>query len=227
MLTERLVSDARVRVVERTRLSDVMAEKRLGALDSAGTADGAAPKLAAAEAVVTGSFSYADGRMKASVRLVHAETGEILAAAEEDVAWTEGANGVRADGGWTLDVPAPEFLADVPPIVMDPVELKDAPNDAPSDDCAGAAERVDRIAAGILDVKARYWASELRKGFSPFAVTRNPGSEISDPELKARFFSAMKSWFAKPFVPELSRSEFEKMRREDARAAEIAGRCGL
>ena len=223
MLTERLVQEGRVRVVERSRLSDVMAERRLGSL-AAGGADAASPRLAAAEAVVTGSFAQMDGKMKASVRLVHAETGEILAAAEETMAWGEPADGVHGDGSWSLEVPAPEFLADVPPIVMDPVELRDAPND---DTCADAAARVDRIAAGILDVKARYWAAELRKGYSPYAVTRNPGSEISDPELKARFYDAMKAWFQKSFVPELSRSEFEKMRREDARAAEIIGRCGL
>jgi hypothetical protein len=77
-----------------------------------------------------------------------------------------------------------------------------------------------------LELKARYWASELRKGFSPYAVTRNPGSEISDPALKARFYAALKSWFDRPYAPELSRAEFERMRAEDARAAALADRCG-
>ncbi len=226
MLTERLVADGRVKVVERSRLPDVMAERRLGALGA--SAEGAAPRLAAAEAVVTGSFVRAGGRMRASARLVSAETGEIIAAAEESFDWDAPADETRDDGSWTLSVPAPEFLAEVPPIVMDPVELRDAPNDAAADaSCADAAARVDRIVAGILEVKARYWAFELRKGFSPYAVTRNPGSEITDPALKERFYGSMQAWFKKPFVPELSRPEFERMRREDARASEISARCGI
>jgi len=223
MLTERLVDGGLVRVVERTRLPDVMAERRLNAVGATAAPD-AAPRLAAAEAVVAGSFVRTGGKMRASARLVHAETGEILAAAEETFDWDASGDGVGGDGSWTTTVPAPEFLAEVPPIDLNPIELKDAPNDDP---CAGAAARVDQIAEGILEVKARYWASELRKGFSPYAVTRNPGSDISDPALKERFYGAMKSWFKKPFVPELSRPEFERMRRDDARAAEIAGRCGL
>lgn len=219
LLTERLVAGGEVRVVERSRLPDVMAERRLGAVGATASAEASAPGLAAADAVVAGSFVRGEGRMRASVRLVNARTGEIVAAVEETLPWD-----APAGESWTMSVSAPEFLVDVPPIVLDPVELRDAPND---DSCAEAAARVDRIAAGILEVKARYWASELRKGFSPYAVTRNPGSEISDPELKARFYDAMKGWFRKPFVPELSRSEFERMRREDARAAEIVSRCGL
>jgi hypothetical protein len=201
-----------------------MAERRLNAVGATSSSDGDAPRLAPAEAVVTGSFVFNGGKMRVSVRLVHAETGEILAAAEESFDWAGPADESHNDGSWTMTIPAPEFLVEVPPIVMDPIEMRDAPND---DSCTDAAARVDRIAAGILDVKARYWAFELRKGFSPYAVTRNPGSEITDPALKERFYGTMKSWFSKPFVPELSHAEFERMRREDARAAEISSRCGL
>ncbi|MFI5346587.1 MAG: FlgO family outer membrane protein [Elusimicrobiota bacterium] len=221
MLTERLVAEGRVRVVERTRLSDVMAERRLG---SALGSDSGTPHLEAAEAVVTGSYVRDGARMRASVRLVNADTGEILAAAEESFGWSEPAEEPGAQGAWTITVPAPEFMAEVPPLPVDAVELRDAPND---DSCADAAGRADRITSGILDIKARYWAWELKKGYSPYAITKNPGSEISDPELKARFYDAMKSWFHKPFVPDLSREEFERMRREEARASDIASRCGL
>lgn len=225
-LTELLVSDGRVKVVERSRLTEVMAERRLNAVSA--PAEAASPRLAAAEAVVTGTFSRTGGRARASVRLIHAETGEILAAAEETFDWDAPAEASKAEEAWTLTVPAPEFLADVPPIVMDPVELRDAPNDgSKGESCDGAADRVDRIVAGIVELKARYWASELRKGFSPYAITRNPGSEITDPALKERFYGSMKAWFKKPFVPDLSRAEFERMRREDAKAAELQSRCGL
>ncbi|MDE2140989.1 MAG: hypothetical protein KGJ84_01085 [Elusimicrobia bacterium] len=223
-LTERLVADGRLRVVERSRLADVMAERRLGELASQDATGDGAPRLETAEALVTGSCERAGAGMRASVRLVSARTGEILAAAEETVAWDEPADASGPNGSWTITVPAPEFLASVPPLDDDSLELRDAPNE---DSCANAAGRVDRIAEGILDLKARFWASELRKGFSPYAITKNPGSEISDPALKERFYGAMKSWYKKPFVPELSPAEIERLRREDGRAAEIASRCGI
>jgi TolB-like protein len=221
LLTGEIVRDGRVKVVERSRLTDLMSERRLaaaGATDSSVTE----PPLAAADAVIAGSFARSGSRVRASVRLVHARSGEILAAVEETFEW-EGSSrdeGARA----VIVVPAPEFTVEAPRIDEAPLDLHDAPND---DDCHDAAGRVDRISEGILEIKARYWASELHKGFSPYAVTRNPGSEITDPELKARFYAEMKRWFGKPFVPELSPAEFERMRREDARAVELAGRCGI
>jgi TolB-like protein len=223
-LTGEVVRDGRVRVVERSRLSDLMSERRL---ETAGAtaASVSETRLSSAQAVLTGSFTRRGGKMHASVRLVHAETGEILAAVEESFDWESSADAPPSRGeSWTMVVPPPAFTVAVPELGDEPLDFKDAPND---DECAGAGARVDAIVAGILDVKARYWASELRKGFSPYAVTRNPGSEISDPALKARFYETMKGWFQRGFIPELSGAEFERMRREDARAAALAGRCGI
>lgn len=220
LLTGEVVRDGRVRVVERTRLPDLMSELRLGAAGATGAAP--EPRLADAEAVVAGRFSRRSGKMHASLRLVDARSGEILAAVEESFAWETPAE-PGPDGSWAIEVPPPAFEVEVPSLEGNPL-LRDAPNDG---ECAGAGAQVDRIIGGILDIKARYWASELRKGFSPYAVTRNPGSEISDPVLKERFYKTMKDWYQRPFVPDLSRAEFERMRREDSRALAIAGRCGL
>lgn len=223
LLMERIVRGGGVKVVERSRLGDVLAERRLGAAGA--TAAGGESRLAAAEAVVTGSFSRRGTTTRAAVRLVHASSGEVLAAVEETFEWEAPAEDAPGpDGSWSIVVPAPQFTVDVPDIDADPLQLRDAPND---ESCADAAARVDRIVAGILEIKARYWASELRKGFSPYAVTRNPGSEISDPALKSRFYDAMKDWFHKPFVPDLTRAQFERMRREDALATALASRCGV
>jgi len=222
LLTEELVRDGRVRVVERSRLSDLMSERRLET--SGATAGGATEaRLAAADAMLTGSVVRRGRKVRASVRLVSAASGEILAAAEESFDWDAPIDETSARDG-AIFVPAPEFTVAIPRIAEDASELRDAPND---DDCRDAAGRVDRIVAGIVELKARFWASELRKGFSPYAVTRNPGSEISDPDLKARFYADMRRWFDRPFVPELSRAEYERMRREDGRALELAGRCGI
>lgn len=223
-LTGEVVRAGKVKVVERSRLSAVMSERRLGF--SGATAEGPSEvRLAAADAVVTGSYERVAGTLRVSARLVNARTGEILAATEESFDRAAPADDDMApDASWSLVVPPPAFTVEPPLITDDPLELRDAPND---DACAGAPARVDAIVAGIVELKARYWASELRKGFSPYAITRNPGSEISDPGLKARFYDSMKKWFDRPFVPELSRAQFARLRAEDAKAAALAARCGI
>jgi TolB-like protein len=224
LLTDELVRAGRVKVVERSRLAAVMSERSLG-FSGATAAGGSDAPLAAADAVVAGSFERRGGEVRVSARLVLSRTGEILAATEEtfDRAAADGEDALP-DASWNLVVPPPAFTVAAPVISEDPVELRDAPND---DDCRSAGARVDAIVSGILELKARYWASEMRKGFSPYAITRNPGSEISDPALKDRFYDAMKVWFGKPFIPELSRAELARLRSEDARAAALAGRCGI
>ena len=228
-LVEQLVRLARVQVVERAHLPALMAERRLSETGAMGAnvqaSAGTGALLQAADAVVTGSFSRRGDKMRVSSRLVHAGTGEILAAAEENFAW-EGTedSGLREDGSWTLVVPAPEFMAEVPSIDGDTQELRDAPRD---EDCSDASARVDRIEGGILELKARYWAGQLRKGVSPYGLTRNPGSTISDPDLKKRFYDKMKSLYYRADMPELTPRELERFQREDARALQIIRRCGL
>lgn len=228
-LVEQLVRLGRVRVVERSRLPELMAERRLSQTGATGTrirAPGASePLLQPADAVVTGSFSRRGEKMRISARLVHAESGEILAAVEETLAWESDSDpGLGDSGSWNLVVPSPEFTVDIPRIEMDPVQLRDAPRE---EDCSDASERVDRIEAGILDLKARYWAGQLRQGVSPFGLTRNPGSSISDAGLKKTFYDNLRDWYYRKDAPELTPRELERFQREDARAVAILRRCGL
>jgi len=204
-LVEELVRLGRVRVVERSRLPDLMAERHLA---ESGGLKGSQTRLQAADAVVTGALTLRGKTMKVSTRLVHAETGEILAAAEETVAWEN-------------DAKSPTEVAE---IGVESEELRDAPND---EDCSNAEARVDRIEGSILDLKARDWAGRLRQGVSPYGPTHNPGSSISDPELKKRFDETLRDWYYRSETPTLTPREMERFQREDARALEIIRRCGL
>lgn len=227
-LVTQLVKLGRVRVVERSRLPDLMAERRLtesGATAAAVLAPDAAPGLQAADAVVTGAFMHRGTKMHVTARLVDAATGEVLGATEEDFSWEKAQNeGLGDPGSWTLVVPSPEFMAEVP--VLDGADdlMRDAPHE---EDCSTAAERVDRIESGIMSLKARYWAGQLRQGVSPYSLTHNPGSTISDPDLKKRFYQRLREQYDRPEVPELSPRELERFQREDAAALRIFRDCGL
>lgn len=226
-LIAQIVNLRQVRVVERTRLADVMSERRLTETGAMGTSvtPAAAPALQSADAVVTGAFFRRGEKMHITVRLVHAATGEVLAATEEAFSWQSAQDaGLGDPGSWTLVVPSPEFMAEVPVLDGDENLMRDAPHE---EDCSTAAERVDRIEGGILSLKARYWAGQLRQGVSPYSLTHNPGSTISDPNLKKRFYDTLKEQYYRPEIPELSPRELEQFQREDGRALSIFRECGL
>lgn len=212
-LAAQIVKLERVRVVERARLADVLAERRLAEIGAMGAsalpAGAAAPSLQAADAVVTGTFARRGETMRVAVRLVHAASGEILAATEEDVPWQDAGPADAGEGAWAVPSGA---------------QLRDAPRE---EDCSTAAERADRVELGVLDLKARYWAGRLRKGVPPDIQARDPVSTISDPDLKKRFYDAMKEQYDRPEAPDLSPRELERFQRENGRALEILRDCGL
>jgi TolB-like protein len=227
-LLTQLVRSGKVQVVERANLSRVMSEQqlgRLGALEPAGLKK--LGRLLSADAVVTGSFITSGRRLRLQARLVNVETGLIMAASEAEADRDE-----EARSGWakswlpTMQVPAPELTVAIPPLPGGSMlELRDAPNDEV--DCSQAAERVDALETRVLDLKARYWALKLREGLDPKTLKQNPGSTITDPQLKKDFYARLKSWHESDAIPELSTGEVARLVALDGKAFALHRECGL
>jgi hypothetical protein len=191
---------------------------RTGALDPATLRK--LGRVLSAEGIVTGSFTTIGREVVVNARLINIETGVIVAAIER-----------RADRDWfdplpSLFVPAPEFTVE-PPTIQTAGEL--VLKDAVADDmnCNNAATTVDRLEAQILDLKARYWARKLKKGLNMATLKSNPGSTISDPELKQEFYDKLKAWYAQARVPELSPLETKRFIALDGQAYSLAQKCGI
>lgn len=226
-LLTQLVRSGRVQAVERSMLKPLFEEHKLG---QTGALDPQTIKklgrLLAADGIVMGSFVCLGTEIVVNARLVDAETGVILAASERRIErdwWLPGLGAPAAR--WQVEVPAPVFSV-APPVIEDAVEveLRDAPA---SDPCDAAPLRVDRLERQILDIKARYWALRLRKGLDRRTLTSNPGSTISDPELKHEFYERMKAWHQTRDIPELSPSEVKRFVAVDGKAYELARLCGI
>jgi hypothetical protein len=99
--------------------------------------------------------------------------------------------------------------------------------DALSDECSDAALRADQYEAGVLELKARYWALRLKKGVVNTSLTANPGSEISDPGLRRRFYESLAIWYRSHDIPELSLTERAEFLVSDHKADLLRRRCGL
>ena len=219
-LVTQLVRTGKVQTLERSMLKALMDEHRLGrsgALDPATLRK--LGRVLSAEGIVTGSFVTVGREVVVNARLVNVETGVIIAASER-----------RADRDWfdlpALFVPAPEFTVEAPTILG---EGEYALRDSVAEDgnCDNAATTVDRLEGQILDLKARYWAGKLKGGLNLATLKENPGSRISDPELKQEFYDKLKGWYARARVPDLTPAETKRFVAVDGKAYTLAQKCGI
>lgn len=170
-------------------------------------------KILDVEAVVGGNFTAKGMLSVAQAFLLHVGTGEVEPAGE-----------------WRMDrdlVVAPPAFAVEPPVLdmEDSLAMREGSSDF--DPCEAAHDRVDDLERRILDVKARYWALQLSRGVAYSNIKFNPGSTISDPDLKREFYQRMKQWGGQNIIPELSPMESKTFAETEEKAFNLARRCAI
>ncbi|HBA61308.1 MAG TPA: hypothetical protein DCZ92_10935 [Elusimicrobia bacterium] len=188
-----------VSLIERTLLEKVLKEAGLslgagGAYDNAETLRG----MLSVDAVVTGVV-FADGEaLRVFARLIDTKTGRVLIAAEALADRLPPA----MSGGLSGDMEPPEVpFPELPsgwgsPSAVTSASFRDAVSGSGSGSCAGRRSAAARLNTELVDAKARFWAARMKApGFSLRALTRNPGSEIGDPGVKARFYKLLTAYY--------------------------------
>lgn len=188
-------------LIERALLEKVLRETRLSS--SAG-ADGDKSKflkdIFLIDAVVTGTVFAAGKKLKVLTRLIDLETGRVLLAAQSE-----------SEREWTQfpEVPDMELEWDNSAWPLPPSDFRDAPSDlrdAASDtgrvSCADRKLRLTGLNSELVDAKALYWAAKMKEpGFSIRGLSRNPGTEITDPEVKSRFYKLLGAYYRSENAP--------------------------
>lgn len=242
-LSRRLDGRRAMRLVERDSLDEVLSELALGqtgAVDARGRAEPG--RLAAAEAVVTGVYAALGGKAELRARLVRVEDGLVLASVHASVrmAPLAGASPIPDAGPLSAQDAVAEVLdfqgrardaarlrraaaRQTPAPASAPAPARSDWRDAPNDECAGWRERSDALQAGVLALKARYWAVQAaRRGFK--APAEAPGAAFFEPGLKRRFLEAMED---AALAPEpLSMTETMEFVAADREAFGLRARCG-
>lgn len=178
-------------LIERALLERVLKESRLSS--SAGAdADKSRPlaDIFVVDAVVTGTVFAAGNRLKILTRLIDVRTGRVLLAARSEE---------RRE--WAQYLESPELLTDWDPAAwsLPPLDLRDAVLDDGKARCAERKMRLARLNSGLVDAKARHWAAKMKEpGFNIRGLTRNPGTEITEPEVKARFYKLLGDYYREP-----------------------------
>ncbi|MBI4349888.1 MAG: hypothetical protein HY550_00465 [Elusimicrobia bacterium] len=189
-----LAGSGGVSLIERALLEKVLKEAGLS-LGAGGAYDGADTlrSMLSVDAVVTGVV-FADGEeLRVFARLIDTKTGRVLLAAEALADRLPPAlSGWRSGDMEPPEVPFPELPDGWGGSAAPGASFRDAVSGSVSGSCSGRRSAAARLNAELVDAKARFWAARMKApGFSLRTLTRNPGSEIGDPDVKARFYKLL------------------------------------
>lgn len=139
------------------------------------------------DAVVTGTVFAAGHKLKVLAKLVDVNSGRVLLAEQSE-----------SEREWAQfpGVPGLELEWDDMEWPLPPTDLRDAVSGPGQGSCAGRKMRLAGLNSELVEAKALYWAAKMKEpGFSVRGLSRNPGTEIADPEVKARFYRLLGSYF--------------------------------
>ncbi len=171
-------------LIERALLEKALKEAGLSSL---------AADFLSIEAVVTGTVFAAGNKLKILTRLIDTKTGRVLLADQSES---------ERERAQFPEVPDVELEWDSPEWPLPPSDFRDAISDPGQGSCAGRKMRLTGLNSELVETKARYWAAKMKEpGFTIRGLSRNPGTEITDPEVKARFYKLLGSYY---------RSEYEE-----------------
>ena len=169
------------------------------------------------QALVKGTVFKEGEKITVMARLVEASTGRVLAS-------LQAVSRVR----FSELPPVPDMDWGSAPTVA---AVKDPFRDAPADggfNCSAAFREMDRVNAGAAELKARYWAAKMKeRGFVMGSLTRNPGSEIRDPQLKQKFYDLLTRYYGEEEAPGLSDGQAAKLEEFMGRESGVIDRCGI
>lgn len=222
-------AEEEARFASETTMSGLAADRSLQVLDQAALESQAGPKESwlralpsrlRPQAFIKGSVFKEGDTVTVVARLVETSTGRVLSSLEARSKARFSAAAPAAGSISDIDWGAPLSLAAAP----DP--FRDAPSDAEFD-CAAAFKGMDRVNAKAADLKARYWAARMKEpGFVSGSLSRNPGSEIRDSQVKQQFYERLTEYHARN-TPALSPDQTRKLEEFMARENSVIDRCGM
>ncbi len=232
-LLSRLAASTGIQVVERTLLERVLEEQQLGvsgALDQEQAKE--VGRILGVDALVMGTYLPLSGdRLEVNARLIDAESARILGVATAKVRkeWID--DSFALGEIWNIkapdlgDFPAPLVKACSDDSLLPGMkDLRDAPR--ASGPCDNWENTVDELQASILESKARFWATRLgNPNFDRRSVTRNPGTEIRNSDLRSRFYDRTKALHTEGYNDGITMTETVKIENVKAQVDHLIDRC--
>lgn len=168
------------------------------------------------QAFIKGSVYKEGEELTIMVKLVNAASGRVLEMMQ-----------LRSEARFTELPPVPEINWEAPPLTAPALsDLRDALADT-GFDCQAAFREMTRINSAAVDLKARYWAVKMKeRGFTYGSLTRNPGSELKDPQVKQRFYELLAKYYEKETAPAIAEAKLKKLEDFMGREDSVIDKCG-
>jgi len=225
-----LVKSGKVNMMERSQLYKVMEEQKLALSGVSDTAAGPkAGQLHSTDAIITGTVFGTKDHLKIIAKIIDSQTGAVMHTIEAET-----------DRQWDMLPERPEFEFKVPDpaalagMFVDEAQVpsfndfRDAPASFDKVDCTVKWFRVAVLQNGAVEAKAKYWARQLRDpDFSGKALTRNPGGEIKDPQVKKRFYKLLDKFYKSSELPKMSLEEMNSVKTVISEEKKISDECGM
>lgn len=143
------------------------------------------------DAVVTGTVFAAGHKLKILTKLIEMKSGRVLLAGQSES---------ERERAQFPEVPDLELEWDDKAWPLPPSDIRDAVSEPGQGSCAGREMRLAGLNSELVDAKALYWAAKMKEpGFSIRGLKRNPGTEITDPEVKARFYRQLDAYYKEEY----------------------------
>lgn len=143
------------------------------------------------DAVVTGTVFAAGHKLRILTKLIEVKSGRVLLAGQSEY---------ERERARFPEVPGLELEWDDEGWPLPPSDIRDAVSDPGQGSCADRKMRLAGMNSELADAKAMYWAAKMKEpGFSIRGLKRNPGSEITDPEVRARFYRLLDAYYREEY----------------------------
>lgn len=197
-------------------------------------------ELLSIDAVVSGTVFAQGDTIRVLVRLVDARKGRVLFSGE-----AEGRRDRQEAGASALYARRPaggvyQLGPELPGILVPvgdegqaeawprlPSDLRDALAERRADPCAAREELLAGRNEDLVEAKAAYWAKKMRgAGYSSLGLRKNPGSEIADPAVRARFYKLLAGYYNGGAPGPAAEERYEEVARLMEDEARFAAECG-
>lgn len=175
-------------LIDRAVLAKALKGVRLSA---SGGADGGKAKMIkeifSIDAVVTGTVFAAGHKLKVLAKLIDVNSGRVLLAEQSE-----------SEREWARfpEVPDLELEWDDQDWPLPPADFRDAVSEPGQGSCADRKMRLAGLNSELVDAKALYWAAKMKEpGFDLRALRKNPGTEITDPEVRSKFYGLLGDYY--------------------------------
>lgn len=225
-----MAGNHRFALIERSMLEKLLKETRLSSL-AGGTFDKAEilKNIFSVDAVVTGTVFANGDKLKILSRLIDLKTGGILFAEEiETGRMPPDFAEASFDGMGLPEVPMPTTADWTAAAVPSRQDLRDAIAGLAASSCPDRKRVLNKLNAELVDAKARYWAARVWvPGFDISKLTRNPGSEIGDPGVKAEFYKLLSDYHDSESPPPQDTGRLSAVMDLMERETKFANECGI